>query len=301
MSKFRLNSKNLFLTYPKSTASKQGLGDHLLHLLEPDYIRVCQETHQDGSKHFHVLVQRSKKYDIRNAKMLDWNGEHGNYVSARGSYEQVCKYMGKEDNDPFEFGIANISMGDRSAETKRGVKERNELLVKSDLTSLVSSSDLSVERYIQVKKNVDQFKMDLKVIGHYMQRTCIWLYGSPGSGKSRWCRAKYPGFFSKPQNKWWDGYRGQSAVVLDDYDTPALSHYLKIWSDVYSFWGEIKGGTVACDYSVFVITSNYWPADIWKEPTDEVLVQAINRRFQPIRIEDALLTLDADLGGNINP
>lgn len=74
-----------------------------------------------------------------------------------------------------------------------------------------------------------------------------WLWGEPGTGKTTFARTEYgpPNeVFIKSQSKWWDGYTGQSVVVLDDLDSDCLTHYLKIWADKWACTGEIKGGTV---------------------------------------------------------
>lgn len=73
----------------------------------------------------------------------------------------------------------------------------------------------------------------------------------------------FPGAFLKAQSKWWDGYSGQEAVILDDHDNPCLGHYLKIWADKYACKGEIKGGTIPLSYKTFVVTSNKHPETLY--------------------------------------
>jgi len=108
----------------------------------------------------------------------------------------------------------------------------------------------------------------------------IWLDGVPGSGKSYFARHQSDApFYIKSQSKWWDNYRGEPVVILDDFDKQGskLSHYLKIWLDQYAFKGEIKGGTVSVAYTQFIITSNYTPEEIFGTD-DSALIDAIRRR-----------------------
>lgn len=119
----------------------------------------------------------------------------------------------------------------------------------------------------------------------------IWVYGAPGYGKSYYVRERFTDLYSKPQNKWWDGYTGQAHVLLDDLDKhgACLSHLLKIWLDQYCFEGEIKGGLVKPRYSNFIITSNYLPSELWDDPHT---IEAISRRCIFIHFYGARLLVE---------
>lgn len=290
--KFRLQAKNLFLTYPKCYAPKESLLNYLVRhqSLDPLFILIGQEKHEDGTPHLHAYVQNKEKVDIKSPNALDFECYHGDYVAAKGNYYEVYDYVTKEDKEPATWGTACMAKN-RAEETKLGIAARNKMLAESKLPALVDSGDIRMESYCQIKKCVQNYRMDSLSVGGYMEnRRCVWLCDHPGKGKSRWVRDTFPEFFLKSQSKWWDGYAQQPVVVLDDFDQQGkcLSHYMKIWSDKYSFYGEVKGGTVPCNYLVFVITSNYWPNEIWKETEDMELVKAIERRFDMVNLSSAL-------------
>lgn len=94
---FRLNSGQLFLTYPKCDLEPA----EALLLLQAkldfeDYV-VAQEKHADGTNHLHCYLRRGpgKKFNIRRPEFLDLSGHHGNYQTVR-SAQAVQKYCKKE-------------------------------------------------------------------------------------------------------------------------------------------------------------------------------------------------------------
>lgn len=86
--------------------------------------------------------------------------------------------------------------------------------------------------------------------------------------------------------KWWCGYLGEPAVLLEDVDYKIgtdLTYYLKLWLDNYVIEAETKGGRIRASPRVFIITSNYTIADLFQ--ADPVLVEAISRRCHYLRVE----------------
>lgn len=118
---FRISSKNLFLTYPQCSVSKDAVLTHLLATLDrwdPQVMIVAQEHHAEEGLHLHCFVQLKKKCTIRNPLRLDLPADlsddltepiHGNYQAAR-VISRVVLYCTKEDEAPATFGIPDLQM-----------------------------------------------------------------------------------------------------------------------------------------------------------------------------------------------
>ncbi|ACN43235.1 replication-associated protein [Tomato leaf curl Nigeria virus] len=113
--KFRINSKNYFLTFPKCSISKEEALEQLLKLETPTnkkYIKICRELHEDGQPHLHVLLQFEGKYNCQNQRFFDLVSPtrsahfHPNIQGAKSSSD-VKSYIDK-DGDTLEWGEFQI-------------------------------------------------------------------------------------------------------------------------------------------------------------------------------------------------
>lgn len=69
-------------------------------------------------------------------------------------------------------------------------------------------------------------------------------------------------------NKWWDKYKGEENVLIEDMDTTHAyqGYYLKIWADKYAFPVEVKNGADWIRPKIIIVTSNYTIEQVFPDP-----------------------------------
>jgi len=95
----------------------------------------------------------------------------------------------------------------------------------------------------------------------------IWLHGPTGSGKSRAaheCASPDDVYWKPMDHQWWDGYRGQPIVVMDDYrkDFCTFSYLLRLF-DRYPLQVNIKGSTTQFLARYIIVTCPLKHDDLW--------------------------------------
>lgn len=105
-------------------------------------------------------------------------------------------------------------------------------------------------------------QMCLKPVNRDVEVIVLW--GEAGSGKSSKAYEIDKNLYSKPANKWWDGYSGQTTVLLDDFYGWLPYHDLLRVLDRYPYHAEYKGGHIWAQWTRVIITSNKPPAQ-WYE------------------------------------
>lgn len=118
---YRLQTRELFLTYPRADVEKEEFAAALREVLPTAiWMKVAKETHQDGVPHLHVLVLLSTRLRARSARFADCLGLHGNYAAVR-SFPHAAEYLSKEDTSPLIWpatpvpdAVARLSKRDRA-------------------------------------------------------------------------------------------------------------------------------------------------------------------------------------------
>ena len=257
-------NKGYFFTYPNCELSKENfLAEIKISWPAYSYAIVAEEFHQTGNKHVHIQILFDEPVywnPKQDASKWDVYGYHPNVQKSR-SWKSVDEYCRKQGNFITDGIDLNKARQDRKQNTP------TEILTMHPREAVESGSikPLALPQLLKAQCLWQLLDEPLR------KEACrgTWLWGVAGSGKSAYARELsecYGKVYIKPQNKWWDGYRGEPSVILDDLDTPVLGHYLKIWADRWEQTGEIKGGTIPLNFDRIIVTSNYAPADLFTEP-----------------------------------
>lgn len=247
--------------------------DAQLTKLGANYYIYAEEVGEKGTPHLQGYAQlKTRKYFSVLKETLP-NTLHITIVN--GSSQDNINYCKKLDKY-FESGELR-EIGRARAKQQR---DWDILLDLAKCNKLLQIEQDNPRDYIIYYRTLRQIALD-NLSAVPAERKCLWIYGKPGLGKSRAAQALFPNAYWKLGNKWWDGYRGEHSVVLDEFDTPVLFSHLKRWADRYKLIGEVKGSAVGLSYEQFVITSNFTPDQLGAKDLsiENVTIEAIQRRF----------------------
>ncbi len=193
----------------------------------------------------------------------------------------------KKDGKYLSFGILPVSAQEANKNKWDGIRDA----AKSGSFDLIPS-DVYVKHYGNLKK-IRQDHPDKKDCLEYISN--VWIHAPTGFGKSYYARHQWPDYFDKDPNKWWDGYRDQATVILDDIspmDCRFLGRNLKRWADEYPFNAQEKGSSKVIRPQRIIVTSQYSIAECF--PYDFKIIKAMERRF-------AVCYIDKWDGSEYNP
>jgi hypothetical protein len=241
------------------------------------YLVYGREVGDEGTPHLQGYIQLTKPIRLTGLKKLH---PKAHWEPAKGDQPQNLTYCSKQ-GDYEEHGIPTRTSGGKPTQEERAAK--NKRLRDLDLALLVDTGEISIKE-TRALKNA---RLDL--MEEESQKNCPktldgalphqWYCGPSRTGKSRKAREENPDAYLKMCNKWWDAYKGESVVLIEDFDRKheVLAHHLKLWADRYPFLAEIKGSTRKIRPGLIIVTSNYHPRDIWTDTRD---LEPILERFQ---------------------
>lgn len=181
------------------------------------------------------------------------------HVEIAAAVHKSIEYCKKEGNW-IEEGEPPIAQEDKGAKEKERWRDIRKLAEEGRLSEIPDDVFCRMLRQLEYVHNFTLRQRQL----HDVTTPGLWLWGAPNTGKSRFARsiADPEDTYVKLQNKWWDNYKAQRVVIIDDVHptlAKVLTTHLKHWLDRYPFPVEFKGGVITVRPELMVITSNYHP------------------------------------------
>lgn len=287
-------------------------------------VEVGTKEYQDdfGIKHVHVALiffnRVSKRSILKNLAIKQGNGY---YLVPRN---RSLPYTGWRNHHTKEFSKVDpkklllLEMGTLPAD--RDIDDQKKFVKRSDEEKKRKIDEVLIDMRGMIEKGEDeeafkkyprtfiQYGEKLKAMIHQKKDQLtsdghphIWLYGSPGSGKSAVLSFIYPNTYKKNlYNKFFDLYdpKIHDHVMLEDLDHDAVdklsTNFLKTLCDESGFPIDQKYKTPQLARSTILVTSNFTLQEVILQ-SDEANpfgkqgnFQALLRRFWHINANDFL-------------
>jgi len=206
----------------------------------------------------------------------------------QGTHAQAKAYCMKEESrlaGPWEIGAEKDNQGQRNDLAAIGAmvkaKKTNwEITESIGASASKFAKNIAFLRFVDMESSSDRQLQGVKV---------ITLYGASGMGKTYAAVNFIAGgkdyyICESPSHKdskvWFDGYEGQTCLILDDFDGSFCSfRYILRLLDKYKLKIEIKGGFSWAVWTTVVITSNIHPSSWYASAVDASPLQ--RRLTQP--------------------
>lgn len=225
------------------------------------------EQGEGGFRHWQFVVAFKTKASLATVQRTFGRSIHAEISRSAAANDYVCKEDTRIEG-PWEWGAKPI--------------QRNS---KTDWDTVWAAAKSGAIEDIPSQIRVCHFGNILRIGSSYMAPRAIvrtvWVFwGASGTGKSRraWEEAGLDPYSKCPRSKFWDGYQGQKAVVVDEFRGGIdVSHLLR-WCDRYPVRVEVKGSSRPLEAETLWFTSNVDPRN-WYPDLDADTLEALLRRF----------------------
>lgn len=245
---------------------------------ECSYAVFGKEVGENGTPHLQGYFRASVKYRLSQVK--DKFSRRAHFSPARGDVKSNRVYCSK-GGDVWEFGTAR-GLSEKKSRDELAIEYRRHFDAGTLCDFAADNPGVALFNGHTLRRNI---------LGSFapIKRPVVrvrWIWGPPGTGKSRFAHNEFPeGFVKEPRTKWWTGYMLEKQVIIDDVGPKGIDiNHLLRWFDHYRCWVETKGDMVPLHATDFIVTSNFTPDQIYHDDLggEHTQLPALMRRIELI-------------------
>jgi len=248
------------------------------------YAIFQKEKGSNGTPHYQGYLELHQPRAISAIKKMV--GLRAHVEIRKGNANQAREYCRKPESrlaGPFECGTF---VAPRPG-TRTDIHDAVETLARTRSLRDVALAHSST--FIRYHKGFSRYLSVTGTDRTEPPKVCLY-FGGTGTGKTRKAIEENPGYFRKhPDTKWFDGYTGQTSLILDDFSGASskmsLNYVLQL-IDRYPIEVEVKGGYEKLLAKKIIITTNNHPNSWYDYSSRNEQYTALARRFTEVWVFD---------------
>lgn len=233
--------------------------------IECKYIIYGEEIGKTGTPHLQGYVELENAKTLTAVRKL--LGGRAHIEQRRGTPKEASDYC-KKDGTFFERGTLS-SQGSR-----HDLNSIAEIVKNEGIQGIINENPGA---FIKYGRNIERLA-ELLYIPRTDKQKVYWLWGVSGSGKTSKAAGHSSDYYIWNGTKWWNGYKQQEVVILDDYSwdgSDQAFRYLLRLIDRFSIQVETKGGMIHFNSPIIYITCEFPPDAIFAK--GNMLNQVVRR------------------------
>ena len=234
---------------------------------------ICPDT---GRPHWQSYVYFYNETSFKSLKKLVGNSAH--LEVCKGSSTQNIAYCSKEGSFE-EYGV-KPSQGARVDLDKI----RDEIFTGKSVDEICSADPIMFHQYGRTMERLETIAARKKWRNFMTEG--IWVWGRTGTGKSHETFDNYhpdTHYILMDDNGWWDGYKQQETVIINDYRGHLKYEYLLQLVDKYPFKVNMRNKEpIPFMSKKVIITSSLPPEEVYCRRNEKDDLDQLLRRFEVI-------------------
>jgi len=244
-----------------------------------DYMIIGKEVGENGTPHLQAYIYKKNKISFVGLKKRN---PRAHIDVAKGNAEENKNYCSKE-KDFTEFG--EIPAQGKRTDLDTIAKEITEGTQTAESILLTQPT-----MYHQYGRTLEKLE-DLRMRKQWRKEMtkCKWYYGATGTGKSYTAFKDYTPethyVFTTTDKGWWDGYRQQEIVIINEFRGQLpYSELLDLIDENAKFVPRRGREPMPFTSKMIIITSSLHPAEIYHNLSQSDKMEQLYERIELIEL-----------------